>query len=290
MLKLLSSPFKPTFDEFLGSLSTTCFICSPYITSGPMHTLVQTVVEKGIQNSLAVNILTDISTPNIVQGVTDVDALLYLTEHLRHVEITYLPRIHAKVYISGETLAIVGSANFTDGGASRNMEYGISVMEPTIVQQIQQDMTQYAKLGGRVTSLRLIELRERIASLRQAVHEEQRSIRQKLRLLSAELERKTQDDLIRIRVEGRSANAIFSETILYLLSKRALTTVALNEAIQEIHPDLCDDTTDRVIDGKHYGKLWKHQVRGAQVTLRRQGRVEYDADRRVWYRLDGKER
>ena len=36
---------------------------------------------------------------------------------------------------------------------------------------------------------------------------------------------------------------------------------------------------DRVIDGVHFGKRWKHYVRNAQQFLKRTGRVYYDGDR-----------
>lgn len=86
-------------------------------------------------------------------------------------------------------------------------------------------------------------------------------------------------------MQGRSVNGVFADTILYLLSRFQMTTVELHEHIKEIHPDLCDDAIDRVIDGQRFGKLWKHQVRNAQQHLRRRGLVDYDADCRTWKRL-----
>ena len=53
-----------------------------------------------------------------------------------------------------------------------------------------------------------------------------------------------------------------------------MPTVEINRAIKRIHPDLCDDTIDRVIDGQHFGKKWKHGVRTAQVFLRRRGDIQ----------------
>jgi hypothetical protein len=37
--------------------------------------------------------------------------------------------------------------------------------------------------------------------------------------------------------------------------------------------DLCDNTVDRVIDGKRFGKKWKHAVRSAQQHLKRQQKI-----------------
>jgi hypothetical protein len=55
-----------------------------------------------------------------------------------------------------------------------------------------------------------------------------------------------------------------------------MSTVHINQAIKRIHPhpDLCDDTIDRVIDGQHFGKKWKHAVRTAQAFLRRRGDIQ----------------
>ena len=33
-------------------------------------------------------------------------------------------------------------------------------------------------------------------------------------------------------------------------------------------------SADRVINGVRFGKMWKHTLRGSQVYLRRQGRIE----------------
>jgi hypothetical protein len=55
--------------------------------------------------------------------------------------------------------------------------------------------------------------------------------------------------------------------------------------IQQLQPDICDDSIDRVIDGVHFGKRWKHYVRTAQQFLKRTGRVYFDGDR--WHLTQG---
>lgn len=65
-------------------------------------------------------------------------------------------------------------------------------------------------------------------------------------------------------------HTVFAKTIEYLLRRHgALSTVQMHPLIQRLHPDLCDDSVDRVIDGKHYGKKWKHAVRTAQQQLKK---------------------
>jgi len=282
MIEVLCSPFHPTLQEFIDGLRTECLICSPYVTMGPAVTLVTAAERKRIQNSLSVKLITDISAPNIVNGSTDISALLLIAERIQKTEIVYLPRIHAKVYISGDSLAIIGSANFTDGGMTRNLEYGVSVREPPIVRKIAVDLERYSQLGGLVTRPRLVELLARVNKLQEAIREEKNAINRKLRSLTDVLQRDAEDELVRVRIQGRSINAIFAETILYLLAHRPMTTVELHSRIHDMHPDLCDDTVDRVIDGQRFGKLWKHSVRNAQQHLKRTSRVSFDSRTHTW--------
>lgn len=84
-------------------------------------------------------------------------------------------------------------------------------------------------------------------------------------------------EVLKSRAQGTTTHRIFSDTVLYLLEEKGpLTTAELNPLIQQIHPDLCDDTIDRVIDGVHFGKKWKHHVRNAQLNLKRKNLIVSD--------------
>lgn len=286
MIDLLHSPFKPAFEDFADSIVSDCFICSPYITFGPVKMLIQTIVEKKISNDVKINILTDISLRTVVQGATEISALLYLFDNHPSVSVTYLPRIHAKVYIANKSSAIVTSANFTDGGETRNFEYGVKIDNNAAVQKIQSDINAYRKLGADINQIQLVEIKKQVENIRGSIQVEQKKISQKIRLESKKQERIAEDDLIRIRVKGRSTNSIFSETLLYLLSQKPMETEELHLRIKNIHPDLCDDDFDRVIDGRHFGKLWKHQVRNAQAYLKRAGLILYNEEKRLWRKSD----
>ena len=81
--------------------------------------------------------------------------------------------------------------------------------------------------------------------------------------------------LVNLRAKpGETTHSIFARTILHLLKSEPLSTREMQPIIQAIHPDLCDDSADRVINGVRFGKMWKHTIRGSQVYLRRQGRIE----------------
>lgn len=95
-------------------------------------------------------------------------------------------------------------------------------------------------------------------------------------------EENLQTKILRNRIKGRTINAIFAETINYLLESRGpLSTPELHRFIQDIHPDICDDSIDRIIDGQHFGKKWKHLVRSAQQYLKRNNIIYLEADK--WY-------
>ncbi len=64
------------------------------------------------------------------------------------IELRSSPRIHAKVYVSGDTLALFGSANFTDGGAYRNFEYMAALYERGLIRQIREDVSDTPILVG----------------------------------------------------------------------------------------------------------------------------------------------
>jgi phosphatidylserine/phosphatidylglycerophosphate/cardiolipin synthase-like enzyme len=284
MSELLTSPLRPAFLRLLDSIEDRCLICSPYITMNPVRSLVSAIERRRAQDDVQVKVIADISPVNLVNSSTDIDALIYLTEQIRHVETVYLPRIHAKVFISGESLALVTSANFTDGGFSGNLEYGVMFDEPDKVRNIATDMQAYTDLGGVFSTARLMEMREHAANLRTAIRDEQRAISAKVRAASAELLQEASDHLFRVRVQGKTPHAIFSDTIRYLLSRGPMTTPELHQRVQEIHPDICNDELDRIIDGQRFGKLWKHQVRTAQQHLKQRGQVVYDPNLRLWSR------
>jgi hypothetical protein len=283
-MDLVDSPFGPTFKRFLDQIHDSCLISSPFITAAPISQLISAVAQKRLQDSIEITLVTDLSIEHLVGGSTDVRALLSLTEHVQNVSLVYLPRIHAKVYVSGTRLAIITSANMTEGGLFRNFEYGVSITDPALVAHVRSDVERYATLGGRVTRQRLAEIGERVEELRTAIEQERLSIKAQVRRAALDLERRARDDLLRARVAGRSITGVFADTILYVLRNGPLSTASIHARIREIHPDLCDDSIDRVIDGERFGRLWKHHVRNAQQQLKRAGLIDHRPASRAWHR------
>lgn len=52
--------------------------------------------------------------------------------------------------------------------------------------------------------------------------------------------------------------------------------------IQKLYPQLCDDSMAPIINGKTFGKLWKHDVRNAQQGMQRRGEIKRNQATGVW--------
>jgi hypothetical protein len=282
--ELLPSPWAERFDSLVESACTSLVLCSPYIGRGPCERIARRSAAAG-RPALRVSVLTELSSGNILSGATDVAALAAILECSESTEVRFLPSLHAKVYIADETSAVVTSANMTDSGLSRNLEYGVLFRDRGTVREIRADVLRYARLGSPARLSELQALARDAEELVPLQRRAERSARAALRRELARRRRAMETGILRARVAGRSAHAIFADAVLHLLQKGPMATDQIHHAIQRIHPDLCDDTVDRVIDGQHFGKKWKHAVRTAQAHLKKRGEIRLDGD--TWRRTEG---
>ena len=279
MTQLLRSPWAGEFDTLLDRASTSLILCAPFIGRGPCDRVRRRLTALR-DEQFQMTMLTDLSRDNILSGATDVTAIADVVKDFPTATIRFLPSLHAKVYVADETYAIVTSGNMTDSGLHRNFEYGILFDDPRTVRAIRLDVLQYASLGSPVDRAQLDGFAAAVTELRVMRQAAERSLRNRMRQEFDRRLRHFDDALLRARTAGRSAHAIFTDAILHLLRQRPMSTVELHQAISRIHPDLCDDTIDRLIDGRHFGKKWKHAVRTAQAFLRRRGDIQREG--RKW--------
>lgn len=176
-------------------------------------------------------------------------------------------------------MVIITSGNLTDSGIDRNIEYGIVSTDGTVVEEVRKDLEGYALLGAKIAPEEVGSLLSEVRELKEMSKKAEQSVRARARRLFREKLEATKVQILRYRARGKSTNAIFSETMLFLLARSPLRTTELHPMIQQIHPDLCDDRVDRVIDDVHFGKKWKHYVRNAQQQLKRQEQIRFDGER-----------
>lgn len=272
MSRLLRSPWSDQFDTLLSQASSSLALCAPYVGRAPCERIRSRLSSIGL-SEFHLSVLTDLSRDNILSGATDVCALADVLRAWPETNLRFLPSLHAKIYVADDRCAVITSANLTNSGLSRNFEYGVLFDDPETVRAVKNDLQQYASLGSPISQGELDSLVTAVGELREIQRSAERSLRAKIRQEFNRRLRQIDDDLLRARAAGRTPHAIFADAILLLLRKRPMATSELNEAIQRIHPDLCDDSLDRVINGQHFGKKWKHGVRTAQVFLRRRGDI-----------------
>ncbi len=279
LLSPLGRGWEVSLKQLVRSTHKRLLIASPYITAFGCD-LVGTCSSETLQDGGEVLILTDLSPMSICQGSTDPAALRTLSNRGHSLLIRHLPRLHAKAYIADEQTAIITSGNLTAGGLIQNYEYGLHVSDPSIVRAINSDITSYAALGAEIGDAQLATFCDIAVEMRTAFRQSQASITRTIRRRFDAVVREAEDELIRLRLAGGAMHTVFARTVMYLLRTYGpLATTGVHARIEAIHPDLCDNTVDRIIDGKHFGKKWKHAVRTAQQQLKKQGLIELVGDR-----------
>lgn len=274
--KFLLSPWKNEFIDTISKSKKELFISSPFVDHDGIKILSSSIQAK---SSIRILLVTNLTTQNIVNGVTDPTALLQLYKEFNQVEISSLGRLHAKVYLIDDTIGIITSANLTSGGLINNFEYGVLIDDANTISTIKEDISKYYSLGNILDKdllEKIFEESKRVHSIRNKINNAIKETKlAELLKKSTESTENINNELLKNRIkEGKTINTIFSDTILYLLKKKgALSTKNIHPLIQAMHPDICDDSIDRVINGQHFGKKWKHLVRDAQQSLKKKGLI-----------------
>lgn len=273
---LLSRDWKDALAELVAGTRSHLMISSPYVTGDG----IAFIIGNRHPSLNSVTFVTDLSPVNICDGATDPNALVSLMSGVPNVVLRHLPRLHAKVYVSDARCAIITSANLTIGGLDRNYEYGVKIPDPRIVESISQDISRYSELGALVARDNLQVYCDIANRVRATYQRERNSVTRSLRSEFEKHLAAAQDQLLRLRLAEGPMHTVFAKTIVYLLTRYGpLSTDQLHPRIKAIHPDLCDDNIDRIIDGKSYGKKWKHAVRSAQQQLKKKGLAILENDR-----------
>lgn len=270
-MRLVRSPWTERFESLVAEAGSDLMISSPYVSAAACERLIGCVERNGRSGTLKLTIITNLSLDNMVSGATNVNAILHVSACLPLTQVRFIPTLHAKVYVADSKRAIITSANLTDGGLYRNLEYGVEVDDPTTVREVRKDVEDYAALGPLVPAATLARLAEAVNCVSAEKKVVEKDAARQIRAALRKLLETANDTVLKARTAGRSLTAILEDTILYLLGRGPLATTEIHARVQQIHPDLCNDSVDRVIDGRSYGKRWKHSVRTAQSHLKERG-------------------
>jgi hypothetical protein len=270
---VLAREWKHRLARLIRSASEELVISSPYVSRTGTQFVADNVCG-AFKSRGRLTFLTNLSPVNICQGATDPNALQTMFSLGPQIALSHLPRLHAKVYVADRSHAIITSGNLTHGGLSANFEYGVEISRKETVVSIRNDLALYAQLGGALS-------RESLQAYCRVANEVQMAFKNQLntanasaRRAFADVFRKAEDELIQIRLDRGPITTVFERTIYYLLKRDGpMPTSKLHVLIESIHPDLCDNRVYREINGRRFGRKWKHSVRTAQTHLKDRGLI-----------------
>ena len=268
-LELVRSPWQNQLIELADSVRESLIIVAPYVTGVALFEVFDALRHR---DCTKVSLTTTLASESVAHGSLDIASLTKAYEVLPEFQLNHVPRLHAKIYIADDTSAIVTSGNLTTASLLHNNEYGVRITDHELIREIKSDVDIYASLGSTVKRSTL----ERLATIAPSLLKDRGPSAEgpdSQRGVSAE--REFDDIVLATRGDrGEPRTTIFGRTLLHILRSGPLMTKDIHEMIKDIHPDLCDDNVERMINGVSFGKRWKHDVRNAQLTLRRQGRIE----------------
>ncbi len=274
-VELIPSPSIGALESLFASVIGELHVVSPYITNSGIALITGRIQPEARRVAVRLNLLTDLDPMSVCQGSCDPDAILALVRSFPQARIHHLPKVHAKILVADRRVAIIGSVNLTQGGIKENYEYSLKLSSNEIAEQVARDVEEYSALGAPIPIEMLESYNRTAGQLREAFRKKERAVSSSIRKAFDAHLHSGSELLLRARVK-EGVTRVFSRTILFLLREGPLRTVDLHPQIKRIHPDLCDDSVDRVIDGERFGKKWKHLVRTAQQILKREGLVDFD--------------
>jgi phosphatidylserine/phosphatidylglycerophosphate/cardiolipin synthase-like enzyme len=122
MIETLETPCTDRFMNLVHSANDRIIICSPFIKSDIVEEVLSTK-----QSFCDLEVLTASNPSNYTRRSSDVSAIKMLVE--KNFVVRNRPNLHAKIYIFDKEKALVTSSNLTNGGLSRNFEYGLLISQ-----------------------------------------------------------------------------------------------------------------------------------------------------------------
>ena len=277
MVQLINRGWRSNLAEVAEAAEESLLIAAPYIKTDEAAWLCGL-----LSSEIEVLTLARMELQAIRTSALDVNALLRLANVSSSARLIALPNLHAKVFVADEKAAIVTSGNLTRSGLDTNIEYGVVLRDPPLVKKVRDDMLNFARLGSAVSPDAIGALIPIETAVREAEAEIARNASSEAKRRFDAIMWQAKPAFASLQVGNRSANAIFGEAIKLTLADGPQTTQTIHERIRQLLPDFCDDSEDRVINGVHFGKKWKHNVRNAQQYLKRQRIIAYDKTNGVW--------
>lgn len=231
MIETLQRGWNKNLNGLFQIVEKELVVSSPYISDTGAKFILDNVTESFKEKGV-LKFITDLSPKNIYQGSTDPKSFRYLFNSIHSIEVFHLPRLHAKVYISDTTRAIITSANLTAGGIYNNFEYGVFISELKTVTTVKNDLLSYANLGASINASEIDAYCDISEELKEQYKQKENSSKKEFENKFRHALSKANDELIKVRLAEGSLHAVFEKTIAYLLQKNGpLPTTAIHNLI-----------------------------------------------------------
>ena len=125
--RLITNDHESVIKDHIKFSEKSIKIISPFISFQSLDFIKNTRAE--------ITIITRFSLEDFAKGSSSIDCLSELLEN-NNVKIYAMKDLHTKLYIFDDNTAILGSANFTDGGLIKNVELSIELNEKKIVRDL----------------------------------------------------------------------------------------------------------------------------------------------------------
>ena len=136
-IRLVDHGWERELSRALATDSSHIRIISPFIKASAIKNLLAHKPRK-------LQVITRFNLADFAARVSDVAALRELTQ--ANAQVRGIKNLHSKLYIFGSTRAIVTSANLTEAGLNRNLEFGIVSEDDATVDNCHD---YFAKLWGK---------------------------------------------------------------------------------------------------------------------------------------------
>lgn len=126
MLEVLNRPINDRFFDLVSNSNSTIRLCAPYVKNEVINSIYSLKKE-----TVNVEYISNFSLPDFYKKSSDIKA--FETIMNKNDKIFNCQILHAKIYIFDDKKTIITSANLTPSGFKRNIEYGVFIDEPELV-------------------------------------------------------------------------------------------------------------------------------------------------------------
>lgn len=159
-MKIIRNPWNRLFNDLVSSCNNSIKITSPFVKENVVSNLFKVKKE-----NVSFSLITSFKLMNYYVGASDLKALDIIIKN--NGKISNHQKLHSKIYIFDDNIAIISSGNLTNGGLINNYEYGLLIDDKTMLLEITDDYKNLLndEITGEITSSEINQAKDIIANV-----------------------------------------------------------------------------------------------------------------------------